>query len=783
MRQPLLTFLLALLILSSSHLLVAQSYQGVVRDGETGHSLPRVILRTDRGRYLAETNSTGHFAFDYEADSLSAVLFAEGYRQRIVQLRAGSRGEFTLLPFGSELEEVTVTSLRTSRGNSSFDYTPADAKKIVTVLGEADPLRYLQVLPGVSPGMEGGLSYFVRGAGNSNNRVELDGVPVMAPTHLFGFFSVFPSDVLAKSTFQMGGITASSGDFLSSLLRLETHQRQAQRYTGSISLSPIVLGGSLRGPIVKNKLSIQVAGRTSLLRQEFLLLKSILGRDKETGEEQIKDDFNPQVQDLYAKLYWAISPQHTLDVLIFGSHDYFDYKPKVDDSQGIFSRVTLSWDNRLAKLRWQYTPSALLRFETLAYYSDFRSDQGNVQLSNDPKAQRQFFGAKHLEQALQSQFVAELTGIQLSGGLSLRLREHHPLIRLAGVGSEGQSGDHEVIRSQLYSAFAEGSYQTSTYSLKGGLRYDAYRDGGKNLLHSLDVRLKGTLQLTPSIGLEASFDRLSQYQHTLEGLPIGWALDLVVPASRQFLPERAHQGYVGGFWGDDTYYATLGAYYKELSHVTAHRGGINQFTTRNVRWHEDLLQGRGRSFGLELWVEKRKGRLTGTLAYTLSRTTRHFAELNEGKTFPFANDRTHNLSMQAQYETIRRARSGQAFTLSFAFSSGTNMTLPVTVYRAEELPFWDTQSGGIHVPPKQNYHATTRTAMTSVNGYRLPYYLRLDAGYTFRWQRTRLRHELTISVYNVLNRHNAFLTFYDDDRWKELSIMPLIPSIRWETRF
>ena len=91
MRQPLLTFLLVLLKLSSSHLLVAQSYQGVVKDGETGHSLPRVILRTDRGRYLAETNSTGHFAFDYEADSLSAVLFAEGYRQRIEIGRASCR--------------------------------------------------------------------------------------------------------------------------------------------------------------------------------------------------------------------------------------------------------------------------------------------------------------------------------------------------------------------------------------------------------------------------------------------------------------------------------------------------------------------------------------------------------------------------------------------------------------------------------------------------------------------------------------------------------------------
>ena len=110
----------------------------------------------------------------------------------------------SLTQVGGELENATITAYREKRGNNSFSYSVTDVKRIATVIGEPDVMRYMQILPGVSQGMEGGMGFYVRGAGNGNNKVELDGVPIMAPTHLFGLFSSFHTDIVGQSTFQMG---------------------------------------------------------------------------------------------------------------------------------------------------------------------------------------------------------------------------------------------------------------------------------------------------------------------------------------------------------------------------------------------------------------------------------------------------------------------------------------------------------------------------------------------------------------------------------------------------
>ena len=111
------------------------------------------------------------------------------------------------------------------------------------------------------------------------------------------------------------------------------------------------------------------------------------------------------------------------------------------------------------------------------------------------------------------------------------------------------------------------------------------------------------------------------------------------------------------------------------------------------------------------------------------------------------------------------------------------MTIPLASYQAEGLPYWETQESGIFVPSEQDYHATTRTQMSSVNAYRLPPYLRFDLSYSFLWRRRRVSHELTIGIYNILNRKNPYLIYYERNSWRQLSILSLVPSVRWELRF
>jgi len=173
------------------------------------------------------------------------------------------------------LDTVTVIGTTSVRRNNTYMFSLKEVTPLVSVIGETDVLRYIGTLPGVSQGMEGGLGFFVRGSNSGNNRVELDNVPIYGSAHLFGLFSTIPSDVVENVIFRSGKLPASSGNFLSSLTSISTIQPNTEKYRGSLSVSPFMTGISLNGPLIKNQLSFQIAGRMSLLKPEIQLVKKI----------------------------------------------------------------------------------------------------------------------------------------------------------------------------------------------------------------------------------------------------------------------------------------------------------------------------------------------------------------------------------------------------------------------------------------------------------------------------------------------------------------------------
>lgn len=680
----------------------------------------------------------------------------------------------SLTQVGGELENATITAYREKRGNNSFSYSVTDVKRIATVIGEPDVMRYMQILPGVSQGMEGGMGFYVRGAGNGNNKVELDGVPIMAPTHLFGLFSSFHTDIVGQSTFQMGGITASSGNLSSSLLKIDSKTPALDKYSGSFSISPLMFDGVLQGYVIKDRLSFQIAARTSLLRPEYMMLKKLIGDMDDTG------DLNPQMQDVFAKLHWKLGPKHVIDVMGYCSHDYFSYIPEreIDESS---VDVAFGWDNRVGSVKWIYTPSDAFRVETSAFYSYFKSADRQTEHTIENTNLGVFLAAQKTEKALKSQFFTKWKGISFNGGVDIRSQDHRPVMQKINLNVNQQNERKSIFKTAIASLYGEGEYVGETYRLKGGARYNCFLNEDNKAMHNAEIRLQGSYFVTKNAGLEATYDRLVQYQHTLEGLPVGWALDLVIPASPSYKPETSDQWYLGGFWGNKSIYATVGAYYKQMSNLTAYKSMLNQFSTRNISWEYDLVSGEGKSYGLEVWLEKRTGRLTGSIAYTLSKTTRHFEEINGGNSFPFKFDRPHNLNIQLQYMLSMSEHRESRINFATYFTSGNNTTIAESSYKAEELPYWDTRLGT--VPSMEDYYARTRIGMSSVNGHRMPAYFRADAGYSILWKGKKVDNELTISVFNVMNRKNPYLMFYDEDGWKQMSVLPIVPSIRWEVRF
>lgn len=755
---------------------LAERFWGTVRDAQSNVPLPQVEIKDLYGKVLAHTDEEGLFSVEVSAKKLEIVAFLQGYAQKKVVLAAEKQQDLRLSPLSTSLKTLTVTAVRERRGNNAFTYSVNDVRGIANLTGELDVMRYMQVMPGVSQGMEGGMGFYVRGAGNGNNRVELDGVTISAPTHLFGLFSTFQADIVDKLTFQMGGISAASGDLTSSLLKIETPKPSMDKYKTSFSLSPLMAGASVQGYVVKNKLSFHVAGRSSLLYPEFLLLKTIIGKDNISGS------FEPQVQDGYAKLYWQVNRKHAVEMMLYGSHDYLDYQPEYIDKYAQVYGSKMRWDNSLSKLQWNFNPSPQTRLVTTAYLSGFSSLQEGREVTPTGLGQGAAVGSVKNERGVRSQLFTQLGKIALNGGVDLRNQLFRPALQTTFLDAKRSRAKDVNYTTSQTSLFTEAEYKDERYKLKGGLRYTLYKDAAEQSSHYLDVRLHSSTFLTKNAGVEVTFDRLSQFQHSLEGLPVGWALDLVVPASQTLRPELSHQFYAGGFWGNDTYYATLGAYYRNLSNVVRYKSLLNLFVVQNVSWKQDVTQGEGRSYGLELWLEKRKGRWTGSFAYTLSRTTRQFELVNDGEAFPFKLDRTHNLNLQAQCLVKANEHSEQRFNTSVYFSSGNNMTVPQSTYIAEDLPYWNTETGAIY-GNLYHYHAQTRTQMSKVNAYRLDNYLRVDVGYSLMWKHRKWNHELTFSVYNLLMRNNPYLVFHEDEKWKQLSLLSLVPSIRWEVHF
>lgn len=753
----------------------AQQFAATVKDKQTNSALENVSVVYD-GKEVAATNSSGFFSFVLPANqkTLRVLLYGYGYQKKQITLNADADTIIYLEPLSQKLGEVTVTTYRAKRGNNTFTYTSADVKNIITVAGETDIMRYMQILPGVSQGMEGGMGFYVRGAGSGNSRVELDGIPIVAPTHLFGLFSTFHSDIVEKSVFQMGGISAASGNLLSSLLQIQTVTPRKDKYGGSVSVSPLMLGGALQGYILKNKLSFQLAARTSLLKPEFELLKKIT---------DVSGEFTPQIQDFYTKLHWEINPRQSLNALLYASHDYFSYIPEPEENS-TNTDLAFGWDNRAAKLLWTYTVNDRIKTETSAYYTHFNAKQRRREYSKAPKTQYGIlFGSDKKEVALSHRLVYEKDFLSTNAGIDYRKQRFRPVVQKIALSSENEVNKTQSYNTSITSLFLESEYgKEYRYKLKGGLRYNLFESGGKK--HSdFETRFYSSVFLTSNIGVEATYDFLTQFQHTLEGLPVGWALDLIVPATDKFRPEKSSQYYIGAFAGNANYHLTLGVYYKQLRNLTSYKSLLNQFSPQNVSWEEDVVQGKGTSYGLEMWIEKRNGRLTGSLAYTLSRATRQYAEINRGNPFPFKFDRPYNLNLQLQYVTAKTSKSQHSCNLSLYLSSGNKTTIPVSSYKSEELPFWNLRTGGIYVPPQEDYHASVRTEMSAMNDYALPAYFRIDAGYKILFKGRKRDSELSLSVFNILNRRNPYLVFYEKGKWNQLSLLPVIPSVNWRMIF
>jgi hypothetical protein len=676
------------------------------------------------------------------------------------------------------LNEILVLGEQNVRRNSSYQFTVSDVKPLVTILGEIDPLRYIGTLPGVSQGMEGGMAFFVRGSNSGNNRIELDGVPLYGSAHLFGLFSTIPASAVGSVTFLSGKIPASSGNFSSSLTQVYTNQTDTSKTHGGFSISPFILGANFSAPLVKNKLLLQVAGRYSLLYPEIKLVQSIVT----SGDNDLKTEIMPQVMDLFAKLNYKIDGKNTLSLSGYFSNDYFRMRNK-----GEFSdlQIEMNWSNAITRLGWDLDLNDKLRISTLAYYNNYITGNRQQNFSDSRNNSDLRLHTTLNEFAVQSEAIYQNRKFKLNTGLQFKTQSIKPAAERMYIGQNSNNPNRyayePVTNSNFLVVFGNGEYKYNIFTVSLGLRETFYFTETNKFFDS-NIRASLAAELTKQTGVELSYDQFTQFHHVLEGLPVGWSLDLLIPADTLFRPEHAQQWYGGGFWTNKVYMLSGGAYYKVMNNLTMYKNAANIFGVQNANWIDEIASGKGVSYGLELRAERKGVRWNAALSYTLSKTTRQYVEINDGKTFPFKFDRRHILNLTGQILLKKKPKSEKYFNMSFSYSSGNHITLPIGIYQGVELPYWNAQSG-IYIPPRENDNIYYRQLMSSVNGYQMPYYMRLDIGYNYHKIAKHCTHDFTIGVFNMLNRQNPYLIYNEDGIWKQLSIFPIIPSIQWSLNF
>jgi outer membrane receptor protein involved in Fe transport len=284
--------------------------------------------------------------------------------------------------------------------------------------------------------------------------------------------------------------------------------------------------------------------------------------------------------------------------------------------------------------------------------------------------------------------------------------------------------------------------------------------------HGLEPRLSMSYVLTENNSIKLGYNRNLQYLHRVTNSTTSSPTDIWVPSSNNVKPQLADQlalGYYHNF-NKNMYSFTGEIYYKHLQNQIDYRTGASSFLNELIEG--EFVYGKGRSYGVELQLQKKKGKFTGWISYTLSRSLRTFEDIDDGKEFSSRQDRIHDISLVMMYKLTERV----ALSGAWVYYTGDAVTFPSGKY----------ELNGTFVP----YY-------TERNGYRMPDYHRLDLGVTFYFkEREKFEHNLNVSVYNAYNRENAYtITFQqnEDDPSKteavQTTLFKIIPSVTYNFKF
>ncbi|MBE9463850.1 carboxypeptidase-like regulatory domain-containing protein [Dyadobacter subterraneus] len=784
-----------LLVLAAAATATAQNkftISGTMKDKSNGETLIGASIYVKQSPSSgAVTNAYGFYSITLPQGSYTIEYSYIGYDKIVKELVLTSNLTANIeLPVSSRvLDEVKIVDesrISTSR-NFEMSVNKLDIKtiqKLPALMGEVDIVKSLQFLPGVSQVGEGSSGFNVRGGSVGQNLVLLDEAPVYNSSHMLGFFSVFNPDAVKDVKLYKGAIPSEYGGRISSVLDVRLKEGNSKKTEVDGGVGFIFSRLAVQGPLVKDKSSYLIAVRRSYIDGLSTLLTS--------------NNFGLNFYDITLKTNYTLNQKNRLYLSGFFGRDNF----------GLSDDAKFNWGNKSGTLRWNTVLNSKLFANVSAVFSNYNYNLGFNQDENNKyswssaisnyvlKPDFSYFinSNSELKFGLESsyyQFNPSKTVGTTNGETVDSSQPKKYALEMAGyvshhlkVGSklEVQYG----VRFSYFNYLGPGTAYTYNDTIAGRKRTAVAQRQYKNgqsiaSYNNPEPRLSFKYQINDQASIKASFSHTAQYVHFISNTSASNPLNIWTPSTNNIKPAVGNQYTLG-------YFTDLGqrAEY-EFSAETFYRNTTNEIDyingaelLNNDRLEGDLLSGNGRAYGLELYLQKKKGLITGWVSYTLSRSELKVDGINNGKWYPTRFDQTHNLKVVASY-TINPKWST---TADFAFTTGTPTTYPNQRYLSQ----------GILIP----YNTTNARNDARLTPYhRLDLSLRMEGKTLNKKGLARKNHDFWFfSIYNVYGRKNAFSTYFSQSTDRVTSYQPIqtqahrvsiigsmVPSVSYNFKF
>ena len=761
---------------------------GRVTDFKTGEALiginlvmrdPWVAAVTDKDGKYSLTLPSGRVSLDISGMNIknsrrNLMLFANGELDIEMEEESHWLSEVTVV--SGKIENVKSTQL----GMEKLQI--AQIKNIPMALGEVDVLRAIQALPGVKTAGEASTGFNVRGGATDQNLILLNDGTIYNPNHLFGFFAAFNSDMVKEAELYKSSIPAQYGGRISSVLDIKGKEANKEKFIGSAGIGLVTSKLNLEIPIIKERSSLLLSGRTTY--SDWIL--------KQLPKKSGYNDGRAGFYDIGATLAHKFNDKNNLNIYGYYSHDRFSFN----------ENQKYAYSNANASIKWRTVfDEKLVGYFTAGFdHYNYR----NTETSNEAAAYKLSFD---INQAFfKADFSYELTdNNKLDFGLKTLLYD-------INAGTYEPEGVNSIVQKDVLQkdkALESGIYAgnewdiTREFSINAGIRYSMFNALGPrtynkyqpNMLpyestiietvsvgsgkllktyHGPEFRLSARYAFTENISAKAGFNSMRQYIHKLSNSTIMSPTDTWKLSDANIRPQKGWQAATGVYYNtqDGIWEFSIEGYYKKMDDYLDYRNKAKIVMNHHIE--TDVISTEGHSYGVELLARKVAGKLNGWVSYTFSRTfLRQSSKLienpvNQGKWYPTEYDKPHDFKLVGNYKFTQR----YSMSINIDYSTGRPITVPAGQYYDKELN-------------------SVRVYYTDRNSYRIPDYFRTDISFNIEpsHKLTLLTHSsISIGVYNVTGRKNVYSVYFLAEEGKingyKMSIFGIpIPFVTYNIKF